>query len=290
MDEQLVGEFGGRLGQLQLAAGECGQLGAGIAGRFACFFLQFLIRATEPGHEPFDGGEVDDVVLDGQFLLQLLGQLVIRVAGFMPVDGATQVRPATFGGDLLGLAGDLPNVERAARDRADGIAGFHFRQETVQFLDQAQTLVVGEGALVVFLDEGAQLVFADALLSTFPQVRGRQTDHPLGPPQPLYQIESGNVGTSHQPRSIGPVPRCFEVVSQRMTVSGSPVCVSVGRVTHKDFGGGGRGVARDVLSRLEISRVRGRFRDTSFCQQRLTKPIRRGFPMGERRHALCPDW
>lgn len=229
VDQQLVREFGRGLGQFQLAAGDqCGDLRAGVPFGLLGLVGQFLVAATEPGDKTLDSGEVDDVVLDGQLLLQLLGQLVIGVADAVPFRRPPQVRSAAVRRDLLGFTGDLADVQQAVGNRADSVARLHPRQEHVQLVDQPEPLVVGQRGLVLLLHDGTELVLADALLDAFAQVPGREAYPALRQPHPLHQVESGHVGAAHQPRPVRPVPRRLEEVGERMPILRPPVGVAVG--------------------------------------------------------------
>ncbi len=170
VDEQFVGEGLARLGKLQLTPGREGRdrlarvafPGHGLVG-------ELLVGTAESVDEGLHGGEVDDVVLRRELLLEFLGKLVVGVPAALPVDGAAQVGTAAFGGGLLDRSGDLTDVQAAPGDATHRVARLHPGEERVQLVDELQLLVVGRRRPVVLLDERSQPLLARPLRHSLAQ-------------------------------------------------------------------------------------------------------------------------
>ncbi|KMS68265.1 hypothetical protein ACM01_39580 [Streptomyces viridochromogenes] len=177
--EEFGGECLGDVRQRELPRRQ--PFGGGVFAAFAaaCCRIRTVRKPDERVQGVQDTGQVDDVVLDGQSLLDFLRQLLVRVALREPGDGPAQVgQPARRRG-LYGVPGDPPDVQPAVADGGHGVADAHLRQEGVQFVDETPLLVVRGRPLVPVLDEAAQRALRRIGLLQGRQVRGRERDEPL---------------------------------------------------------------------------------------------------------------
>lgn len=133
VDQQLLRQLVGDVGELHVA-------------------LRFADRArdAERGQQRLDGGdvvvgEVDDVGLPGEPGGQRRGQRGEhhRMRGVAPAHRSAQVGAVVAGGGVLGVAGDLPEVDLGLRGGEHVVARAHLVEERVELADLGAARGVG---------------------------------------------------------------------------------------------------------------------------------------------------
>ncbi len=169
-----------------------------------------------------DAGQVDDVVLHGELLLDLFGKLLVRVAAGQPGHGAPQVRQAARGRGLHGLPGDPADVQLPVTYGRHGVPDPRLGEERVELVDETALLVVGGSSFVATLDEAAQRALGRVAVLDTRQMGAGERDQSLLQPQLPHQVVPRHVGAAHQPCLPRRPPRGGEVVGERVTVDGPP--------------------------------------------------------------------